>query len=245
MATPYNEYAGSGRKLRDEKLAPFPRTEYSIKVNRQEYSAIISHMDEQVGRILEALEASGMADNTYIFFTSDHGLSVGDHGFVGKQNMYDASMRVPMLVAGPGIPAGKTVDAPVYLQDVMATSLDLAGLEKPAQVDFNSLMPLLSGETDKSVYDVIYGAYFGSQRMIRTDRYKMIVYPTANRVRLYDIKADPLEMVDLAEDKVRYGELLQTLFTRLKDLQKEMDDPVDIMESFNNFMNEVPPPPLP
>lgn len=242
---PYNEYAGSGRKLRDEKLAPFPRTEHSVKVNRQEYSAIISHMDEQVGRILAALEASGMADNTYVFFTSDHGLSVGDHGFIGKQNMYDASMRVPMLIAGPGIDAGKTVDAAVYLQDVMATSLELAGIEKPAQVDFNSLMPLLRGETDKSAYDSIYGAYFGSQRMIRTDRYKMIVYPTANMVRLYDMKNDPLEKTDLAEDKIKYSELLDTLFTRLKRMQEEMDDPVDITEAFSNFMNDVPPLSLP
>ena len=242
---PYNEYAGSGRKLRDEKLAPFPRTEYSVKVNRQEYFAIVSHMDEQVGRILEALEASGMADNTYVFFTSDHGLSVGDHGFIGKQNMYDASMRVPMLIAGPGIPAGKTVDAPVYLQDIMATSLELAGVEKSAQVDFNSLMPLLTGATDKTAYDDIYGAYFGSQRMIRTDRYKMIVYPTANRVRLYDLQNDPLEMTDLAEDKERYAGLLKTLLGRLQKLQKEMDDPVDIVQGFNNFMNDVAPPALP
>ena len=242
---PYNEHAGSGRKLRDEKLAPFPRTEYSVKVNRQEYFALISHMDEQIGRILEALAASGKADNTYVFFTADHGLSVGDHGFMGKQNMYDASIRVPMLIAGPGIPAGRTVDAKVYLQDVMATSLDIAGIEKPAQVDFNSLMPLLAGETDKSAYDAVYGAYFGSQRMIRTDRYKMIIYPSANRVRLYDIRNDPLEKTDLAEDKNKYAELLNTLFARLRTQQEEMDDPVDITEAFNNFFNNVPAPQLP
>jgi choline-sulfatase len=242
---PYNEYAGSGRNLRDEKLAPFPRTPYSIKVNRQEYFAIVSHMDEQVGRILAALKASGMADNTYVFFTSDHGLSVGDHGYVGKQNMYDASMRVPMLVAGPGMPAGKVVHAPVYLQDVMATTLELAGLEKPAQVDFNSLLPLLKGETDKSAYDAIYGAYFGSQRMIRTDRYKMIIYPTANKVRLYDILNDPQEITDLAEDKGKHDDLLRRLLTLLQKQQQEMGDPVDITRAFANFMNDVPPPVLP
>jgi choline-sulfatase len=242
---PYNEYAGSGRTLRDEKLAPFPRTAYSVKVNRQEYFAIISHMDEQIGRILEALEASGKADNTYVFFTADHGLSVGDHGFLGKQNMYEASMRVPMLIAGPGIPAGKTVDAMVYLQDVMATSLDIAGIEKPAQVEFNSLLPLLTGETDQGVYDVIYGAYFGSQRMIRTDRYKMIIYPIANRVWIYDIKNDPLEKTDLAQDKEKHAELLRTLFAKLVAQQEAMDDPVDVTEAFNNFLNDVPPPPLP
>ncbi len=239
---PYNEYAGAGRTLRDEKLAPFPRTDYSVKVNRQEYYAIITHMDEQIGRILEALEASGKAENTYIFFTADHGLAVGEHGFMGKQNMYDCSMRVPMLMSGPGLEAGKVVDAPVYLQDIMATTLDLAGVEKPKQVDFNSLLPLATGKTNKSVYNLIYGAYFGVQRMIRTDKYKMIIYPTANKVRLYDMINDPLEMNDLAEGKHRPDELLKKLFKQFQVLQKQMDDPIDVSQAFSNFMNNVPAP---
>lgn len=237
---PFNEYAGAGRRLRDERLAPFPRTEYSVKVNRQEYFAIISHMDEQVGRILEALESSGMSDNTWVFFTADQGLSVGDHGFMGKQNMYDASMRVPLLVAGPGVPAGVTVEAPVYLQDIMPTTLELAGIDKPAQVDFNSLMALLTGTTETSAYEGIYGAYFGSQRMLRTDRYKLIVYPIANVVRLYDIVNDPLERVDLAENKEESAEMLEALFVKLQALQEELGDPVDITQAFDNFMNGVP-----
>jgi choline-sulfatase len=242
---PYNEYAGAGRELRDEKTAPFPRTEHSIRVSRQEYYALITHMDVQIGRILDALEKSGKADSTYIFFTADHGLAIGDHGFLGKQNMYDSSMRVPLLMVGPGIEPGKTVDAPVYLQDVMATSLDLAGAEKPAQVEFNSLMPLATGKTEKSAYDAIYGAYFGSQRMLRTDQYKMIIYPTANIVRLYDMIADPLEMNDLAQDpSTRPVALLKTLFAQFQTLQKEMDDPVDVTVSFENFLNNVPPPSL-
>ena len=241
---PYNEYAGAGRGLRDEKLAPFPRTEYSVKVNRREYFALITHMDAQIGRILDALEATGKADNTYIFFTSDHGLAVGDHGFIGKQNMYDSSMRVPLLMAGPGIEAGKTVDAPVYMQDAMATSLELAGVAKPEQVDFNSMLPLATGKTDKSAYDAIYGAYFGAQRMYRTDRYKMIIYPTANIVRLYDMQADPLEQNDLAQGKSRPVELLNVLFSQFKELQAEMDDPIDVTDAFDNFMNNVPPPVL-
>ena len=187
---PYNEEAGSGRKLRDERLAPFPRTEYSVKVNLQEYYAIISHMDDQIGRILNALEKSGKADNTYIIFTADHGLAIGSHGFIGKQNMYDRSMRVPMFVVGPGIPAGEEVNELVYLQDAMATSLDIAGIDKTKQVEFNSLLPLCTGKSEKG-YEAVYGAYLGNQRMIRTDSYKMIIYPVANVVRLYNIENDP------------------------------------------------------
>lgn len=234
---PYNEAAGAGRGLRDERTAPFPRTEHAIQVTRQEYYALITHMDVQIGRILDALEATGKADNTYIFFTADHGLAVGDHGFLGKQNMYDSSMRVPFLMAGPGVPADSTVDAPIYLQDAMATSLQIAGFEKPAQVGFNSLLPLATGQTNQSVYDVIYGAYFGCQRMYRDDRYKMIIYPTVNVVRLYDMIEDPFETNDLAEGRSRPVELLNTLFTQFQTLQKEMNDPVDVSDAFNHFMD--------
>jgi len=99
-----------GLGLRDEKLMPYPRTEFAVKVHRQEYFAIVTHMDDQIGRILEALEKSGKADNTYIIFTADHGLAVGHHGFCGKQNMYDHSMRVPFFIVGPDIEAGSKID---------------------------------------------------------------------------------------------------------------------------------------
>ncbi|MDW5290116.1 sulfatase-like hydrolase/transferase [Formosa sp. PL04] len=241
---PYNEYAGAGRKLRDEMLAPFPRTEHSVKVNRQEYYAIITHMDEQIGRVLDALEASGKADNTYVIFTADHGLALGDHGFMGKQNMYDSSMRVPLLITGPDIPKNKTIDAFVYLQDVMATALDIAEVEKPAQVDFNTLLPLATGKTNKSNYEAVYGAYFGTQRMYRTKQYKLIIYPTANMVRLYDIKNDPSEKIDLAENKEKHEALLKELLKEFQMMQKEMEDPIDVSKAFDNFMNNVPPPVL-
>ncbi len=99
---PYTE-AANAAEIRDEVLAPYPRTEYAVKVHRREYYAIITHMDDQIGRILDALEESGKADNTYIFFTADHGLAVGHHGFIGKQNMYEHSLRPPLIAVGPTI----------------------------------------------------------------------------------------------------------------------------------------------
>ena len=83
-----------------------------------------------VGRILDSLEATGKADNTWIFFTADHGLAVGQHGLMGKQNMYDHSVRVPFMVVGPGVKAGQKIDEPIYLQDVMPTTLELCGHRK-------------------------------------------------------------------------------------------------------------------
>jgi len=233
---PYNKQIGAPRNLRDERLAPFPRTKHSVKVNLQEYYALITHMDAQIGRILDAVEATGKADNTYFFFTADHGLAVGDHGFMGKQNMYDASMRVPMLVAGPGIEAGKTIDAPIYLQDVMATSLEIAGIQKPSRVQFNSMLPLATGKTTKSSYDAIYGAYFAQQRMYRTEKYKLIIYPDANVVRLFDMVNDPLEMNDLAAGENKPVKIMNQLFNEFKELQKQMNDKLDVSKAYSIFM---------
>jgi choline-sulfatase len=222
---PFAEEMGAGKKLRDEKLAPFPRTPHAVKVHRQEYYAIITHMDEMIGRILASLEATGKADNTWIFFTADHGLAVGQHGLLGKQNLYDHSVRVPFMVVGPKVKAGKKISEPIYLQDVMPTSLELAGVKKPEHVEFNSLLPLLAG--GESPYESIYGAYLQKQRSIRTDDYKLIAYPSANVLRLYDIKNDPLEMKDLADDPAKEA-IKGELFTQLQSLQAEMNDDLDL-----------------
>ncbi|NWK55224.1 sulfatase-like hydrolase/transferase [Verrucomicrobiaceae bacterium N1E253] len=223
---PYHKEIGCGPGLRDEKLAPFPRTEFAVKVHRQEYFACVTHMDAQIGRILEALEKTGKADNTYIIFTADHGLAVGHHGLIGKQNMYEHSMRVPFMIVGPGIKAGSQFEMPIYLQDAMATSLDLAGVEKPAHVEFNSLMPLIKGER-KVQYDRIYGKYVNSQRMISMGGWKMIYYPKIKKFRLYNVKKDPDEMVDQA-DNPEYAGKLKELKKAFKELQKEMDDSLQI-----------------
>ena len=220
---PYKEEMGSGEKLRDERLAPFPRTEHAVKVNRQEYYALITHLDEQIGKILDALEASGKADNTYIFFSADHGLSVGQHGLLGKQNMYEHSMRAPLIVAGPDIPAGKRIETPVYIQDIMPSILELGNVEKPASVDFKSLLPLAKGTQVDNQYDVVYGVYMMRQRMIVKDNMKLIAYPEANVLRLYDLDKDPLEMNDLAGQEA-YFKKKQELLEALKRLQTGMKD---------------------
>jgi arylsulfatase A-like enzyme len=229
---PYTNDIGCSVKLRDEALVPFPRTEFAVRTNRQEYFAIITHMDEQIGRILKALEETGKADNTYILFTADHGLAVGNHGLIGKQNMYEHSMRPPMIVVGPDVPAGERRDAMVYLQDVMATTLDLAGVKKPEYVEFNSLMPLIRNAGKASAYDEIYGCYFPDrQRMIRVGDMKLIAYPHAGRVRLYDLAADPEELNDLAGDPRRWKEI-RSLFKQMIALEEKMEGPLDLTEFF-------------
>jgi choline-sulfatase len=229
---PYKDAIGCGPGLRDERLAPFPRTEMAVRVHRQEYYAIITHMDQQIGRVLQALEESGQAENTWIFFTADHGLAVGQHGLMGKQNLYDHSVRVPFIVVGPDVARDTRRDDPVYLQDVMPTTLDLAGVEKPDYVDFQSLLPNLRGESEGGrVLESVYGAYLDLQRSIRTDRYKLIVYPRAKKLRLYDLAADPRELNDLADDP-RQSDQVAKLFQQLVDLQGQLDDDLDLAEFF-------------
>jgi arylsulfatase A-like enzyme len=228
---PHHVAIGCGPDLRDERLAPFPRTPEAVKVHRQEYYALITHMDHQIGAILEALEATGQADRTLIFFTADHGLAVGHHGLFGKQNMYEHSTRVPFIVAGPGVPLGERNSAPIYLQDVMATALDVAGAERPGHLYFQSLLPLLRSEQQRSQYAEIYGAYLELQRSITVGDWKLIAYPKEPKLRMYRLTDDPLEMHDLA-DSAEHVQVRNELLARLFVQQRELQDKLDLTSIF-------------
>ncbi len=233
---PYKDEIGCSFSLRDEALAPFPRTEYAVKVHRQEYYAMITHMDEQIGRILKALKETGKQDDTYIIFTSDHGLACGNHGLLGKQNMYEHSMKPPLIVVGPDVPENEKRDALVYLQDVMATTLDLAEVEKPGYVEFNTLMPLIKDAESESAYGSIYGCYRrDDQRMIRVEDMKLIVYPNANRIRLFDLNSDPNEIRDLSGDPTRWPEI-RKLFNHLLEKQVKMGDELQLASLFPDLL---------
>lgn len=213
---------GERYTLRDELLAPFPRTEEAIKVHLQEYYAIVSHTDAQIGHILSTLDKSGETDNTIIVFSADNGLALGQHGLLGKQNQYDHSIRMPLIFNGPGIPKGKKIDALVYIHSAYATTCDLAGIPIPETVEFPSLEPLLNGKK-KRIHDAIYGSYIDHQRMVRTDEYKLIRYPKVNEVQLFNVKDDPWETNDLAENP-RFREIVIELDRRLFELQKMVGD---------------------
>jgi choline-sulfatase len=232
---PYRKDIGLDN-LRDENLAPHPRTREAVQVHRREYYALITHLDEQIGRILTALDATGTKKETWIFFTADHGLAVGHHGLIGKQNMYDESVRVPFFVVGPEVRAGVRNATPIYLQSVMPTTLELAGLQVPRQVEFKSLLPLLKsvGQTETRP---IYGAYLQLQRMVTHDGYKLILYPKIKVSRLYNLAQDPHERNDLLEGDPDAASLsiARKLFTTLLDLQEETGDTLDLRPLYPQF----------
>lgn len=229
---PYKDKIGCSPELRDEKLAPFPRTHSAIQTHRAEYHALITHLDVQIGRILDALEASGEADKTWIFFTADHGLAVGKHGLMGKQNMYEHSLRVPFLASGPGVSPGR-IHAPIYLQDAMATALDLAGASQDG-VEFKSLLPLINGTSGDATATPVYGCYLNLQRAVVKDGWKLIAYPEVPKLRLYHVAEDADERHDLAEDTAQ-KDRLAALFKQLVELQIKMDDPLDLKAAFPNL----------
>ncbi|MBK7601958.1 MAG: sulfatase-like hydrolase/transferase [Acidobacteria bacterium] len=117
--------------LRDENLAPWPRTEAVIRDQIAEYYGLITHLDEQIGRIMEALKQTGQADNTIIIYAADNGLALGSHGLLGKQSVFEHSMKVPLIFAGPGIPGGKSTKAFTYLFDIFPTICDAIGIKTP------------------------------------------------------------------------------------------------------------------
>jgi len=209
---------------RDEILAPYPRTPEVIRVHLQEYYAIITHLDAQIGRILDALEASGKAANTVIIFTSDQGLAVGQHGLMGKQNLYDHSLRMPFIIAGPGIPKGKRNDALFNMQSLFATTCEMAGVPVPDTVQFPSIVPLITG-AQKQLHDALYAAFLDRQRAVRTARWKLIRTPKVGEVQLFEVKGDPWELRNLA-NAPKHAVTLAMLDRKLRELMREMKDPL-------------------
>ncbi|OYW18385.1 MAG: choline-sulfatase, partial [Planctomycetales bacterium 12-60-4] len=194
--SPEHPFDHGNLKGRDELLWPFPRTRAMVRDELTAYYALITHLDAQVGRILDVLDQRGLADNTLVIFTSDHGLAIGSHGLRGKQNMYEHTINVPLIFRGPGIPADWRVAASCYLRDLFPTVCEWAGIAAP-QTEGVSLAPILRGErTD--VYPFIVGYFGDSQRMIRQGRWKLIRYPLVGKTQLFRLDDDPDEMRNLS-----------------------------------------------
>ncbi|MBG90158.1 MAG: choline-sulfatase [Verrucomicrobiales bacterium] len=181
---------------RDERLLPWPRTKSDIKADLAVYYAVIAHMDEQIGRIVSALKKNGQWENTILIFSADHGLAVGSHGLMGKQNQYEHSIGVPLIFAGGGIPRGLKVDAPCYLRDLYPTTCELAGVPVPGSVQSASLASVFKNPKARP-HKFVVGYFTNTQRMIRKDGWKLIWYPHLARYQLFDLKNDPHELTNL------------------------------------------------
>lgn len=240
---PIHPFDNGEMRIRDEKLAPWPRTPQIVKNHLGAYYAMISHLDTQIGRILDALEKSGRASNTIIVFAGDNGLAVGQHGLMGKQNLYEHSIRVPLIMAGPGIPVSKKTEALCYLNDIFPTLCGLAEISQPQSIEGVSLLPLIKNQKSVVRDDVFY-AYLNLQRGIRTaENWKLIKYNVGNEdtTQLFNLNIDPWEINNLAEDE-KYSPILNKLTEKLKDYMLAIDDQMDLdKENWGKVKKVLPP----
>jgi choline-sulfatase len=160
-----------------------------------------NHTDQSQPPPLDKLEALGELDDTWIVYTADHGMAIGRHGLQGKQNLYEHTWRVPLIVAGPGVKAGSRAPGNVYLADVLATLCEIAGIEPPATNEGTSFVPVLTGK-QPVIRDVLYGVYCGGAkpgiRSVRQDHWKLVKYesPAGGLVtQLFDLRANPEEFL--------------------------------------------------
>lgn len=207
--------------VRDELLAPFPRTPDVVRQHLHDYYAVITCLDGHIGRVLKTLQAQGLEENTIIVLSSDHGLGMGSHGLFGKQNVYDDGYRAPLIFAGPGIPQGRS-KALCYLMDLMPTFCELAGAKVPVGVDGISLAPVLQGKED-AIRESLFLSYANSQRAIRESRWKLIRFPEIGKTQLFDLEDDPSEVNDLSE-RPEQQERVAKMMQKLAALQKQVGD---------------------
>ncbi|MFC2126431.1 sulfatase-like hydrolase/transferase [Bacteroidota bacterium] len=191
---------------RDENLGAWPRSPEQIRAQLADYYGLISQLDDQVGRLLNTLKKLEMYDNTIIIFTSDHGLGMGSHGLLGKQNLYEHSMKSPLIITGPGIPVNQSSDALVYLYDLFPTFCSMLDIQPPAGVEGKDITPIIYQE-QLEVRSSLFTAYTNYQRAVRNKRWKLIQFPKLNHTLLFDLQDDPYELNNLADDDIHSGKV--------------------------------------
>ncbi|MEM6380015.1 MAG: sulfatase-like hydrolase/transferase, partial [Bacteroidota bacterium] len=232
-------------RLRDEERVPGVwknRDEQTVRNELGREYACSENIDIQIGRVLDQLEAMGELENTYIIYTADHGIAIGRHGLMGKQNLYEHTWRVPFIAKGPGIKPGTRTSGNIYLLDILPTLCDLAAIPIPATVEGKSFDPILKGK-DTENRDVLYGVYAGGSkpgmRSVRKGDWKLIKYDlmdgTVRQTQLFNFKENPQEYLaehqrseamqtNLADDP-QYAEKLAEMEALLLSEMERLDDP--------------------
>jgi arylsulfatase A-like enzyme len=205
----------------------------------KDYLRCVASIDDNVGRLLDFLDESGLADDTIVVYTSDQGFFLGEHGWYDKRFMYEESLRMPMLVRYPReIKPGSVSSAIAINPDFAPTFLDYAGVTPPAEMQGVSLRPVLRGRPPRDWRDAMYYHYYeygdegrgGWHRVrphygIRTQRYKLIHFRDAeiDAWELFDLKKDPNELENVYDDP-SYASIRDKLKRRLRELRDHYQD---------------------
>lgn len=241
-------------ELRDEERVSGVwknRDEQTVRNELGREYACSENIDIQLNKVLAKLEASGELDNTYIIYTSDHGMSIGRHGLMGKQNLYEHTWRVPFIVKGPGLEAGKRVKGNIYLLDVLPTLCELAGIDAPETVEGISFVPVLKGEKEV-VREVMYGVYAGGtkpgMRTVKKGDWKLIKYDVMDgavrETQLFNLAENPNEYLpehhkseemqtNLANNP-KYSDKLKEMEALLLEQMVAHDDPYRLWDQKSN-----------
>lgn len=220
---PQHPFDNGELKVRDEVLLPVPRDPAAVRAEIARYYGMISEADHEIGRIIDALKSTGQYDNTIIVFAGDNGLAVGQHGLLGKQSLYDHSIRVPLIVAGPGIKKDKQYNGYVYLYDVFSTLREAAGFSEKVKDDGVSFARVLKNEAFKG-RDHLFFVYANLQRAVKKDGLKLVRYNVngQSKTQLFDLNKDPYEMNDVS-GVARYRPALKKLIGLLHTEMKNGD----------------------
>jgi arylsulfatase A-like enzyme len=215
----------------------------------QDYLGTIAAVDENVGRVLDYLEANGLMENTIIVYTSDQGFYLGEHGWFDKRFVYDESFKTPLLVAWPGkIKAGTRSEEMVQNLDFAQTFLEAAEVEAPEDMQGESLLPLLTGQSDRWTRDAVYYHYYEypSIHMVKrhyaivTKEYKLIhFYYDVDEWELYDKANDPHELTNVYDDPA-YAEIRKELYRDLEEIREKYGDSSEIsQELLDRYLLEI------
>ena len=207
----------------------------------QDYLACIASVDENVGRVLDYLDESGLAENTMVVYTSDQGFYLGEHGWFDKRFIYNESFKTPLLIRWPNkIRPGMTSDEMVQNLDFAQTFLEAAHIDAPGDMQGESLMPLLTGNEEKWNRDAVYYHYYeypGEHTVKRhygivTREYKLVhFYHDIDEWELYDRKKDPQEMTNVYHDPA-YAATVSSLHKALTDLRKKYKDSPELDKKY-------------
>jgi arylsulfatase A-like enzyme len=221
-----------------EDLTGRQRKQYNYQQLMKHFLATLKAQDDNVGRLLDFLDQSGLADNTIVIYTGDHGFFLGEHGWFDKRFMYEQALRVPWMIRYPGMVEQSTTTGLMSLSiDNAPTMLDLVGLPVPEDMQGESLKPILQGKTPNDWRTSMYYHYyeFGPPHWvlpnygIRTERYKLISYYSANEWELFDLEKDPDEMESLFKwdgyaVHPGYEKVAHNLVKELKQLRNKYND---------------------
>ena len=239
-------YDAKNEAFREANLTGDDLVRWKYQRYAKDYLRCVASVDDNVGRLLDYLDDTGLAKNTVVIYASDQGWFLGEHGWFDKRWMYEESLRIPFLVRWPGVIKPGSVNKDLVQNlDVAQTLLDAAGVAAPDEMQGRSIVPLLEGQTPDDWRHSIYYHFYANEAWhkvprhygVRTDRFKLIHFYQLGEWELYDMKEDPEEMLNLY-GLPGYEDITNELKAEIKRLQKLYDVTDETDRQYDEFVEK-------